>query len=104
MNWGKSRRRDLDICARLCRRRNAQSGGSFTNLAELSGVVPLYLITDDAYLYYAGAGSIGKVPKDGGAAISVVSVYVAVGGLAVDATSLYFSDRIINHIWKITPK
>lgn len=81
-----------------------KAGGSFTNLAELSGVLPLYLVTDDAYLYYAGAGSIGKVPKDGGAAISVVSVYVAVGGLAVDATSLYFSDKITNHIWKITPK
>jgi hypothetical protein len=70
-------------------------GGPVTTLAEGNGFPwPCHIAVDRANVYWGGADATGvrKVALGGGAITTIVAGESASGGLAVDATSVYFAD------------
>jgi hypothetical protein len=69
-------------------------GGSVTTLASGNGFPwPCHIALDQTNVYWGGADAVGvrKVPLGGGAMTTIAATGSAAGGLAVDATSAYFS-------------
>jgi hypothetical protein len=70
---------------------------------------PEGMVGDDTYLYWFDAtGVIAKAPKAGGSVSTIVTFNQGqdddsfIAGLAVDATSLYYSNT--EGVWQVTPK
>jgi hypothetical protein len=79
-------------------------GGSQTTLAS-NVSYPDWIVVDDnnVYVTTTGAPSIIAIPKTGGAVTTLVSNQTGTE-LAVDATSLYWTDFQNVHVMKLTPK
>jgi hypothetical protein len=70
-------------------------GGPVRTLAAGNGFPwPCHMALDRTSVYWGGASAVGvrKVPLRGGATTTIVASESAFGGLAVDATSVYFTD------------
>ncbi len=72
-------------------RRMSKSGGVVEDVTTLPGEVGWSLAVDDAFVYAGGGGAVWRAPKDGGPATQLATANLAYG-LAVDATTLYFTD------------
>jgi len=80
------------------------AGGPATAIATAAGAPIFAVAADDTSVYFTSYGTIWKVAIDGGPATALASDQDSPGAIAVDQTSVYWTNEGGGQLMKLTPK
>jgi hypothetical protein len=80
------------------------AGGPATAIGTAAGAPLMGVAVDDASAYFTSYGTIWKAPLDGGEALALAANQGSASAIAVDDTSVYWTNGTAGQVLRLTPK